>query len=101
MIADTLSDACDEIERYLTDYPNTYATCLSEIRTVYDAMRTLQRKLDNPLGHWDLQAPTPCLYCGLPALDHDVLAGGLLCPRAAGGNGTTFTLRRPDESPLT
>jgi hypothetical protein len=33
----------------------------------------------------------PCAYCGLPAQSHDALAGGLLCPRSAGGNGTTFT----------
>jgi hypothetical protein len=93
MISDVLAEACAEIERYLTEMPDTYADILDEVRAVYDAMATLQRKLDNPLGHWDYQAPTPCVYCGLPAMEHDVLGAGLRCPSAAGGNGTTFTLK--------
>jgi hypothetical protein len=90
MISDTLSDACDQIEEYLINYPDTYGDILPEIRAVYDAMRTLQRKLDNPIGWFDYQAPTPCLYCGMPAMDHAVLPDALSCP---GGMGTTFTLQ--------
>jgi hypothetical protein len=91
MISDTLSEACAEIERSLSESPDIYADYFAEIRAVYDAMRSLQRKLENPMGWFDYQAPTPCLHCGLPALDHEVLAGGLYCPRAVGGHPTTFT----------
>jgi hypothetical protein len=94
MISEVLAEACAAIEYYLTEMPDTYADILDEVRAVYDAMATLQRKLDNPLGHWDYQAPTPCVYCGLPAMEHDVLGAGLRCPSAAGGHGTTFTLMK-------
>lgn len=55
MISDVLSDAGDQIERYLDDQPAMYADCLDEVLTVLAAMRALQRKLDNPCGHWDWQ----------------------------------------------
>ena len=90
MIADILSGACDDIERELFDLPDTDADCLDEVHTILAAMRALQRKLVAPLSGWDYHAPIPCRHCGLPALDHDVLAGGLLCPRRAGGTGETF-----------
>jgi hypothetical protein len=56
MISDVLSDACDEIDRYLRQMPETYAACLDEVLAVRAAMDTLRRKLDNPVGHfvWDL-----------------------------------------------
>ena len=36
-----------------------------------------------------------CRHCGRPAPAHDSLAGGLLCPRIAGGDGTTYTPDNP------
>lgn len=36
-----------------------------------------------------------CSYCGQPESAHDPLAGGLLCPRIAGGDGTTYTPENP------
>jgi hypothetical protein len=60
MISDVLSDASNAITRYLRDMPETYADCLDEVLAVRAAMDALRRMLDNPLGHWDPQAPTRC-----------------------------------------
>ena len=51
LLTDTLTKTCDAIEEYLIEYPKTYAHCLTEIRAVYDAIVTLRRKLDDPLGY--------------------------------------------------
>ena len=40
-----------------------------------------------------------CRHCGLTEVDHDPLAGGLLCPRLSGGDGETFTPLGWDNKP--
>jgi hypothetical protein len=50
MISDTLSDAIDEIENYLVNFPGNYRQYEKEIRRVLVDMESLRRKLDEPLS---------------------------------------------------
>jgi hypothetical protein len=48
MISDTLSDAIDEIENYLVNFPENYRQYEQEIRRILVDMESLRRKLDQP-----------------------------------------------------
>lgn len=48
MISDVLCEARAEIERYLREYPETYAELRNEIVAFCTIMADLQHQLDNP-----------------------------------------------------
>ena len=54
-----------------------------------DPMEHLARDLDDMPQSGD--GESRCIHCGQPETAHDPLRGGLLCRRAHGGNGETFT----------
>jgi hypothetical protein len=74
MISDTLCEACEDIQQYLHDMPNTYADIRSEVEAVYTAMRALQAKLDWPYS----MAEMPVRTDGVD-LRHDCLCAYWRC----------------------
>jgi hypothetical protein len=58
MISDVLFDAVEEIENYQRDLPEAYENWRSLIAECKDAMRSLQKKLDDPYFDPRESAPT-------------------------------------------
>jgi hypothetical protein len=55
MISDTLHQAIEDIERYQRDMPDSYDSIRADIDAVKEQMASLRRKLDNPVGFYDIQ----------------------------------------------